>query len=325
MYTRTSHLSAAGRSLVILADYLRLSSSQGLTDANRISEDFFCGLLNMLFGYNLKNLNAQNKNQPAVDLGDAVKKISFQITIDSSSGKINETLKKFDAHNLKKDYDRVVVLIIGNKQRRYSATFVSKTISFSPEKDIWDLEDLMGTIRNCDSTKLAAVADYLEKELDAKIEGSSIDPTRISDEDIRKVLQAVSDFVKNDSANLSGESKITKRKKDFIEEKNTLNNISTTLFNREIKRSLIYSKTIENFLKNPINRAYKEMYFVATNTIQEIYKNRLADKTANGIEDIFEMIFDGMKIDYKKRDLEMTKLLIVLHNMYFNCDIGLNP
>lgn len=102
MYTRTGHLGAVGRSLAILADYLKLASSQGLTDENHVSEDFFCGLLNMLFDYNLKNLNAKEKNHPAVDLGDAVSRISFQVTIDSSSAKINETLKKFDAHNLKK-------------------------------------------------------------------------------------------------------------------------------------------------------------------------------------------------------------------------------
>ncbi len=324
MYTRTSHLNAAGRSLAILADYLRLSSSQGLTDENHISEDFFCGMLNMLFGYNLKNLNTQNKNHPAVDLGDAAKKISFQITIDSSSAKINETLKKFDAHNLKRDYDRVVVLIIGFKQRRYTAKFFCKTIKFSQD-DIWDLEDLMGKIRDSDPSRLSAIADYLEKELDAKIEGSSVDPTRISDEDIRKVLQAVSDFVKTDGAGVNARSKLVKRKQGFMEEKNVLNNISQVLFDREIAHSLIYSKTIENFLKNPINRAYKELYVTTTNTIQEIHKKNLDDKIADGIEDIFRMIFNGMKIDYEKRDLEMTKLLIVLHNMYFNCDIGLNP
>lgn len=324
MYTRTSHLSAAGRSLVILADYLRLSSSQGLTDENHISEDFFCGLLNMIFGYNLKNLNAQNKNHPAVDLGDAASRISFQVTIDSSSTKINETLKKFDAHNLKKDYDRVVVLVIGFKQRRYTANFVCKTINFS-RNDIWDLEDLMRKIRDSDSSKLSAVADYLEKELDAKIEGSSIDPTRISDEDIRKVLQAISDFVKTDDTATNAVSKLVKRKRDFIEKKNSLNNISRTLFNREIAHSLIYSKTIENFLENPINKAYRDLYVTTTNTIQEIYKKNLADKTVDGMGGIFAMIFDGIKIDYEKRDLEKTKLLIVLHNMYFNCDIGLNP
>lgn len=71
----------------------------------------------------------------------------------------------------------------------------------------------MGKIRDSDPSKLSAVADYLEKELDAKIEGSSIDPTRISDEDIRKVLQAVSDFVKTGSASLSSGSKLIKRKK----------------------------------------------------------------------------------------------------------------
>lgn len=66
-------------------------------DINRISEGFVCMLLNAVYGYELNNLNEQQKNHCAIDLGDTKKGFSFQITSRTDSAKIKDTLKKFVA------------------------------------------------------------------------------------------------------------------------------------------------------------------------------------------------------------------------------------
>ena len=47
-------------------------------DINRISEGFVCILLNAVYGYELSDLNNQQKNQCAIDLGDTKKGFSVR-------------------------------------------------------------------------------------------------------------------------------------------------------------------------------------------------------------------------------------------------------
>jgi hypothetical protein len=56
---------------------VRLRTSSGRFDLNIIAEDFFRDLLNIVYGYNLKNLNRDNKNNPSVDLADTANKLAI--------------------------------------------------------------------------------------------------------------------------------------------------------------------------------------------------------------------------------------------------------
>ena len=49
-------------------------------DINKISEGFVCALLNTVYGYELNDLNKQQKNQCAIDLGDTKRGFSVQVT-----------------------------------------------------------------------------------------------------------------------------------------------------------------------------------------------------------------------------------------------------
>ncbi len=325
VYTKNLYLSSVTRSLVMLTDYLKLSSSISLTDANKLSEDFFCGLLNLIFGYNLQNLNSGKQNYPAIDLGDKDRKLSVQVTIDNSSEKIKKTLSIFDANNVGKEYQRVIVFIAGYKQKRYSVEFTSSNINFSKGDDILDLNDLVKSIAASDTKKICEIDKYLEKELVSKIQGSNIDPTRLLDEDIRDILGAISDFIENKNEKVIHNETVIVRDENFIERKNELNNISEILFNNEITPSLIYSEQVKNFLINPINKNHLAKYLSITHRIQVDYKRGMADRKIEGVEFVFRKIFEGLTGQYNNRHLDSTKILIVLHNMYFNCDIGLNP
>ena len=92
-----------------LESKVRMNNSSGLTDINILSENFFCRLLNQIFDLNLKNVNLEKLNFPAIDLADSAKRVAFQVTSDSSKVKIKKTLKRFDDHNLSKDYDELKI------------------------------------------------------------------------------------------------------------------------------------------------------------------------------------------------------------------------
>lgn len=88
---------------------------QNLYDINIHSETFFCGLLNVIFGYNLENINDSEKNFPSIDLEDKLNRVAIQVTTQEASSKIQYTLDKFFENKLDKTFDRLIVLIIGTK------------------------------------------------------------------------------------------------------------------------------------------------------------------------------------------------------------------
>ena len=95
------------------------------------------------------------------------------------------------------------------------------------------------------------------------------------------------------------------------------------LFNNEIRPSLQYDKKIESFLGNPINSELQKKYFAITESLQKIYSENTDQFRSIG--DLFGFVFDET-ISYENRqEIDDQKLLIILHNMYFNCDVGNNP
>lgn len=144
-----------------------LSNSSGLTDINNFSEDFFCNLLNKIFGLNLTNLNTIKLNHPSIDLGDPGNKISFQVTSDGSSKKIKETIKKFDEHSLSSSFNRLRFMIISNKKPLAKKIPGPQNVIFNPADDIICLTDLVQIIRNKKINEIQDILELLKNELDS--------------------------------------------------------------------------------------------------------------------------------------------------------------
>ena len=89
MLNKEIYLKEVAKSLALLSNEVTILNAINLYDINIVAEDFFPGLLNLIYGYQLKNANDLEKNAPAIDLYDEVNKIAIQVTSDSSSKKIN--------------------------------------------------------------------------------------------------------------------------------------------------------------------------------------------------------------------------------------------
>ena len=77
------YIKEIAESLALLSNEVRILNAINLYDINIVAEDFFPGLLNLIYDYELKNVNNLEKNAPAIDLFDPKNRISIQVTSDS--------------------------------------------------------------------------------------------------------------------------------------------------------------------------------------------------------------------------------------------------
>lgn len=148
---------------------VKLNNSNGLTDINSYSEDFFCNILNKIFDLNLINLNTVKTNFPSVDLGDVDRQISIQVTSENTNKKIKETIKKFDEHALSSKFKTLRFVLISSKKPSSKSKITGpKDVSFDFSKDILCLADLIAEIRSLSVTKINEILSVLKEELDSQ-------------------------------------------------------------------------------------------------------------------------------------------------------------
>ena len=319
-YKRNKLLRSITGNLIFQSGSTSMENVIGLFDSNRAAQDFYKGLLSLGFDYkNLQDLDKLNNitNHPAIDLGDTDAKIAFQITSVSDREKIKSTIEKFIQHKLYEKYDRLIMLIIGNKQASCTTNFDTQDkFSFNKQTDIWDDNYLIKEIDKLDTQTLEKIEQYLQEELEEyKF------PERLFDEDIKQCIEILTrDFGNSEVI----DSLIGKRGDNFIERKNEINNISLQFFKDKMRGHITqYNKAINEFLSLPINKAIEKDYFSVAKAINNYYtdnKNKFIS-----FEEMFKEIFTFLNTYDDEISGLNTKLKILLHNMYFNCDIGEQP
>lgn len=160
--------------LAIIKSKVELCSSLNLLNINIHMESFMCGLLNLVYSYNLVNLNNAQANYTSIDLGDRANRIAFQVTSNTKNTKILHTIGGFVANGYDKDFDRLMVLIIGLK-KNYRSNFVAKNgFSVSKDTDIIDFRDLLSKINSMDTTALQQIVRYLQQEMSTCVANTPI-------------------------------------------------------------------------------------------------------------------------------------------------------
>ena len=158
--------------LTVIADELgRIEAScekRGLVhhfDNHTSAQHFFRRLLNATYDLNLVELDQLEENFPAIDLGDAKKRIAYQVTTNKTSAKVARTLDKFNAHNLDEQFDTLKILVIGKRQNTYDAVEIPNRLKFSTADDIIDTTGLMKHIGTLNTPELEAIEKILAEEM----------------------------------------------------------------------------------------------------------------------------------------------------------------
>lgn len=160
-------------------------SSMGFTDIHKASEKVLLPILKLVYDLpNLQNLNKKISNHPAVDLGDKTEKISFQITSDSSTEKIERTLETFFAHSLDEQYETLIFFFLSPKKNSYPKKRIEKLvdsqINFNPKEHIKDFNDLRKDISEKDGTVIEQVLEKLQFEFGESKERYHVEYEKLS-------------------------------------------------------------------------------------------------------------------------------------------------
>jgi len=149
---------------------VKVSNAMGLFDINTVAEDFLIPVFKIAFDCpDLRNQNRIQMNFPAVDLGCKTSRTSIQITSDSSSSKVRETLQKFESHNLSSDFDNLYVYVITERLKSYTSQKLTEaannlSIAFDPSSDILDFRDLAKMLGELANEQLEYINGHLEVE-----------------------------------------------------------------------------------------------------------------------------------------------------------------
>jgi len=143
------------------------SNKAGRFDLNKDAEEFYRGLLNLFFGWNLKNLNTdKDPNYEGADLGDIERRIAVQVTSEDNSDKVHDSIKKFKNRSLREGYNELYILMFRGKSDFPRADF-AKTVDgafiFDKSQHIIDNSDLCVKLKDAEFDYLKAVYDYLDK------------------------------------------------------------------------------------------------------------------------------------------------------------------
>lgn len=149
--------------LTLLASKVRLLNSVNLTDLSVHAEDFYCDLLNSIYGYALKNLNTESKSAEAIDLGDIGRRVAVQVTADGSTAKLRTTVTTFISRELYKKFDRLIVLqIAGEANHREGQFGETDVFLLDRQDDVWDNRKLIADIKGLSTIQIEAIHRMLQ-------------------------------------------------------------------------------------------------------------------------------------------------------------------
>lgn len=164
--TRQEYFDSIEKRITWLVVRAKTRGKQNLLELNIYLEHFFEELLNIVYGYKLKNLNKEDSNSKGVDLIDRANKLAVQVTSTATAAKINSSIDK-----LKEDYQGYTLkfMIIGiNVQsslakKKYND---NKYINFSPVQDILDIDILLKEIFYSDKKNLEKIYYFCKNEVE---------------------------------------------------------------------------------------------------------------------------------------------------------------
>lgn len=161
MFSREKYINEIVDQLSWIYAQVKLKGNLNLYDVNIHAEYFFCGLINTIFDWNVKNLNTESKNYTAIDLGDEDKRITIQVTSETRREKIQTTIDKFIENKYYQKFDKLIVLIIGKDKPTYQNDFqTSGYLTFSKKDDIWDIQKLLSAIGAHSTEKLSLIHSF---------------------------------------------------------------------------------------------------------------------------------------------------------------------
>lgn len=147
-----------------------------LLDLNIHSETFFAELFNILYNYNLVNLNSIKQNVEGIDLVDTKNKIIIQVSATCTKEKIENSLNKV-IYLFYQGYNFKFISISKEVNNKLRATEFKNpyNLIFNSQEDILDSTKLLGYILSLGIDKQKVLFEFIKKELEEEINTVKVD------------------------------------------------------------------------------------------------------------------------------------------------------
>lgn len=177
--------------LNILKCEIKEKGKLNLLDVNIHAEDFFRDLLNLVYGWQLQNLNQWNQNSAGGDLWYCDGKLVIQVSSSSTKNKIQSSIEKLSAEQFA-GYKFKFLRIDGDVRKLRKESYdTHDDISFNPQSDIIDISSLLKDISNLNIDNLKKVYDLCVKEIVPS------DIPKITETDLAIVVKALATNIKD--------------------------------------------------------------------------------------------------------------------------------
>lgn len=177
--------------LNVLKGEIKDGGKLNLFDINVHTEDFYRDLLNLIYSWQLENLNLWNQNAAGGDLWYNDGKLVIQVSSTAKKDKIQSSIDKLGADQFvgyRFKFLRIDGDVIKLRKESYNT---HDDIVFEPSVDIIDISSLLKEIVHLDIDRLRKVCELCEKEI------VPLDTPKVTETDLAIVVKALAANVRD--------------------------------------------------------------------------------------------------------------------------------
>lgn len=301
--------------LIVLAHRVEARGKLNILDLHLHSENFYRDFLNLLYDWNLENLNNVCQNVEAIDLIDNTNKIVIQVSSTNTKQKIESALGKDSMANYK-GWSFKFVSIARSATELRTKTFTNPyDLNFSPVNDIFDIESLLREILGFGIDKLQKIETFIRKEL------GNDTTSMVIESDLTRIITMLAqvDWSTSDQIKLDNEFQI-----------------DTKIDHNDLIKSKMVIKEY-NIWQNSVRRIYSAFDAEGLNkslfVLQKIRSFYLEHCCALKGDDLFDAVRNDVKTEIRKHassgelteeSIDICSDIIVV-DAFIRCKIFENP
>jgi hypothetical protein len=286
-----------------------------LLDLHLHSENFYLHFFNLLFGYQLENLNSRLQNVEAIDLIDRVNKIIIQVSATCIKQKVESTLSK---EILKEyaGYSFKFISISKDATELRKSTFKNPySLSFSPSTDIYDVTSILNDVLTRTVPEQKLIYRFIKDEL-----GGDVDVIKF-DSNLASVINILSKERWDDSNDSDSINSFE------VDRKITFNELERS--RSIIEEYRVYYKKVDEKYSEFDQQGMNKSYSVLRSISKEYHKlkgNGSADEIFLGvIEHTKDKVLESANfIEIPIDELELCVDILVV-DAFIRCKIFENP
>ncbi len=172
---RTLYFNYIDEKLHVLARRIETKGKLNMLDIHLHSENFYLYFFNLLYGFDLENLNSKLQNVEAIDLIDHKNKIIIQVSATCTKQKVESALEKPILKNYK-TYSFKFISISKDATELRKKTFNNpESLVFNPISDIYDISSVLNDISSKKAEEQNEIYKFIKDELGGEVDVVKLD------------------------------------------------------------------------------------------------------------------------------------------------------